>query len=296
MGGRMGKRKRKDRWPELCHRVLDDDNLPTRPDVGAWTEDKLYYWNRYIEITTSAMVGNPKWRGGIVYVDIFAGPGICTLRESGRRIPGSPLLAAWAPKPFDRILLCEKYTELAAACKRRLDATPIADRVIMFVGDCNLEINRIEEAIPKSALVLAFVDPEGLHVHFDTIATLTNERRVDLLVLFADRMDIVRNVDLYASQDESNLDRFLGSNLNWRQKWAQLTNRDPGSICKFFTELYKDQLVTELGYTALTDQVMKSSRSALYRVIYASKHPLGLKFWKEISRIDRSGQRGLFSD
>ena len=57
---------RKDRWPELCDRVAADDGLPTRSDVGAWTEDKLYYWNRYIEITTNAMVGNPKWQGGIV--------------------------------------------------------------------------------------------------------------------------------------------------------------------------------------------------------------------------------------
>jgi three-Cys-motif partner protein len=292
----MGKRARKDRWPELCERVSEDDGLPTRSDVGAWTEDKLYYWNRYIEITTTAMVGNPKWRGGIVYVDLFAGPGICTLRETGRRIPGSALLAAWAPKPFDKILVCEKDSTLADACRRRLANTAIADRVNLFVGDCNSEIVRIEREIPESALVLAFVDPEGLHVHLETLETLTKKRRVDLLVLFADRMDIVRNVDLYASQGESNLDRFLGLTSNWRQKWDGLNSRDPASVCKFFTDLYKDQLIDRLGYSALTDEVMKSTRSALYRVVYASKHPLGLKFWNEISKIDRSGQRGLFSD
>jgi hypothetical protein len=41
----------KDRWTELCQRVATSDGLPVR-EAGPWTEDKLYYWHRYIEITT----------------------------------------------------------------------------------------------------------------------------------------------------------------------------------------------------------------------------------------------------
>src|SRR5258708_7743313 len=97
----------KDRWQELCKLVEFDDGLPTR-DAGSWTVDKLWFWHRYIEITTSAMVGNPKWTAGLVYVDLFAGPGICTLRETRERIPGSALIAAHASKPFEKILVCER--------------------------------------------------------------------------------------------------------------------------------------------------------------------------------------------
>jgi three-Cys-motif partner protein len=110
----MGKRKSNDRWPESCDRVTADDCLPCR-EAGAWTEDKLFYWNRYIEITTKAMVGKPNWPGGIVYVDLFGGPGDSKLRESAKRIPGSALLAAGAPKPFTRILICEKDPRIADA-------------------------------------------------------------------------------------------------------------------------------------------------------------------------------------
>jgi hypothetical protein len=51
--------KKKDRWPELCELVEQDDGLPTR-DAGPWTEDKLFFWNRYIDITTTSMVGHPQ--------------------------------------------------------------------------------------------------------------------------------------------------------------------------------------------------------------------------------------------
>ena len=108
----------RNRWPELCESVKQDDGLPTRM-VGHWSENKLFFWSRYIEITTSAMVGHSKWQTGLIYVDLFAGPGVCTIRESKKRIPGSPLIAANAPKPFKKIILCEKDSTLVDACEKR---------------------------------------------------------------------------------------------------------------------------------------------------------------------------------
>ena len=81
--------RRNDRWPELCEHVAEDDGLPCRP-AGAWTEEKLFTWNRYIEITSTAMATNPKW-SGLVYVDLFGGPGICKSKETKKRFPGSAL-------------------------------------------------------------------------------------------------------------------------------------------------------------------------------------------------------------
>ena len=94
--------QRPNRWQELCQKVAIDDHLKVR-DVGSWTIDKLFFWNRYIEIATTAMVGHPQWSAGLIYVDLFAGPGVCRLRDTGERLPGSPLIAANAPKAFRRI-------------------------------------------------------------------------------------------------------------------------------------------------------------------------------------------------
>lgn len=283
--------RRKNRWPELCERVAQDDGLPCRP-AGAWTEDKLFNWNRYIEMTTIAMAG--KWSGGLVYVDLFGGPGICQLRESRRRIPGSVLLAAWAPKSFSRILACEKDPELAKACQTRLKTTEAAKCSKVFIGDCNVAIDELVAEIPAGALTLAFVDPEGLHIHFQTLQTLTKDHRVDLAILFADHMDVLRNVARYAEQKVSKLDRFLGQGTDWRDRWESMSNQDAEHTCQLFADIYRDQLRQRLGYGYFDDQVLKSTHGTLYRMIRASKHRLGQKFALESSRIERGGQKRLF--
>ena len=151
----------------------------------------------------------------------------------------------------------------------------------------------------RTALVVidaqrAFVDPEGLHVHFETLRLLTDGRRVDLLVLFADRMDILRNVDTtYVEDEDSKLDLFLGPDSEWRTAWNNLPNQSPQNACDLFADIYKDQLKRYLGYRVFSHRIMKSSRSPLYRIIYACKHDRGEEFWNKISKIDRSGQQDL---
>jgi three-Cys-motif partner protein len=281
----------KDRWPELCRLVKEDDGLPVRDDAGPWTEDKLFFWSRYIDITTIAMVGSPKWLEGLVYVDLFAGPGVCVLSESQRRIPGSPLIAAHAPKPFRKILVCERDPVLADACLRRLQATEARKHCQVFVGDCNDHIDDIVRAIPKGTLTLAFIDPTGLHASFETVAKLAHCGRVDMLILFADGHDIVRNVKLYEEQgDNSNLDRFLGPDSRWREHWHNLASRTAPSVRDMFADLYKKQLQNHLHYKVFGEETMKFRGRAIYRLIYASKHELGLEFWEKISRKSSSGQ------
>jgi three-Cys-motif partner protein len=285
----MGK-KNQSNWPDLLSQVEVDDGLPTR-ETGPWSFDKLWWWNRYIGITTRAMVGKPHW-SELVYVDLFAGPGICESRIDRQRFPGSPLIAALAPKPFGRLLLCEAELELANACKSRLAHFGADFRTTVFHGDCNERIADICAAIPDRALTLAFIDPTGLHAEFETVRTLTENRRVDLFILFADNMDIVRNVALYASQDESNLDRVLGPDCDWRSAWRNLDNHNPSNVARLFVELYKRQLADKLGYTYSADEPIKNSKNTpIYRLVFASKSQMGLDFWQKTASKERLGNR-----
>lgn len=281
-----------DRWKELCKLVERNDGLPVR-EVGSWTEDKLWFWSRYIEITTRAMVGNPKWRAGLAYVDLFAGPGVCEIEGSKRRIPGSVLIAAHAPKPFEIILAAEMKSSLAEALRKRMVTTPAASRFEVFQGDCNVVIDQLITKIPPRALTLAFIDPEALHIKFNTVRKLAGRGQVDLLVLFADRMDIVRNVDRYEKQHDSKLDQMLGHDSNWREGWASLSNRTPLNVCRFFADLYEQQLRSQLGYVTFGEKEMSTERGPIYRLIYASKHAKGLEFWNKISKRDPDGQLGF---
>jgi three-Cys-motif partner protein len=280
-------------WQVLCDGFAKEDNLPTR-EVGTWSEDKLYFWHRYIQITSTAMVGKPAWPGGVVYVDLFAGPGICTVKGSGKRLPGSPLIAAHAAKPLTRIVACELDPTLAAACRIRLSESPAKDRALVLDGDCNSQLREIVRQIPRGALTLAFIDPESLHIRFDTVAKLAAVGAVDLLVLFADAFDVVRNVDeYYVKNPASRLDQFLGLDSGWRQDWASLHDRTAAKTRDLFLGVYQRQLRT-LGYDHFGEQRIEGPAGPLYRLVYASKNSRGLDFWNKAQSKERDGQGRFF--
>ena len=289
----MGKKK-PSRWNELRKLVEIDDGLPTRGS-GSWAEKKLFFWNRYIEITTTAMVGQRAWPNGVAYVDLFAGPGVCRDKKSGERFPGSPLIAANAPKSFKRILLCDINSDACDACDARLAKSPAADCYEIFPGDCNVQIDKIVSAIPRRALTLAFLDPTGLHLHFTTVQKLSRHGPVDLLILFPDAVDILRNADhYYFDQSDSKLDRVLGERSEWRKRKAELAGADPASIRRLFADIYKDQLRDLAGYDYFDDEVIYGPSGPLYRLVYATKHERGLEFWTESIKKELGGQRRLF--
>lgn len=283
----------RDRWDELCELVENDDGLPVR-DVGEWTREKLYFWNTYIEITSKSKVGENYFKG-LAYIDLFAGPGVCRLRKSGMRFPGSCLIAAHAPRPFHKLILCEENSELISALQTRIGQSPARTCSAFIEGDCNARIADIVKEIPPGYLSLAFVDPTGLHHRFETIAELTSGRRVDLLVLFADFYDIHRNQDRYAEQDFSNLDAVLGPDSDWRRRREELRTYDRSKGCKFFADLYESQLRKHLGYEHFGEQkVLRSENVPQYRLIFASKSSRGVDFWNKAVKKHVSGQGELF--
>jgi three-Cys-motif partner protein len=290
----MSRKARKSGWDELCASVQADDGLPTR-DSGYWAKEKLWFWNRYVEITTTAMAEHPHWPDGVVYVDLFAGPGVCRDRNSGKRFPGSPLIAANAPKPFRKILLCEKDHAIADACLRRLAARLTEDRFNVFKGDCNGVISAVCQQIPRGSLTLGFLDPTGLHLSFDTVRQLSNSGAVDLLILFPDSTDILRNADhVYFDQPESNLDRVLGPGSNWRERKRELASTEPRRLRELYSSLYKQQLERLCGYRHFGEEVIKGPHGPLYRLIYATKHERGIDFWNKSVKKELGGRQRLF--
>ena len=288
----MAKKGRREHWDRLVTSVEADDGLPTR-DSGPWATDKLWYWNRYIEITTKAMADNPRWNG-LVYVDLFSGPGICNIRDSRDRIPGSPIIAAKAPKPFRKILLCELEETLADACETRLSRMSPKVDFKVFRGDCNIQIDELVKSIPKRALTLAFLDPTGLHLDFLTIEKLSKNGAVDLLILFPDGVDVLRNEMTYLDQLDSNLDRVLGPDSNWRGRRMSMQTAEPSDLRKLYVLIYREQLKRHLGYEFSDDVTISGPKGPLYRLVYATKSPLGLKFWLESCKKELSGQLDLF--
>jgi three-Cys-motif partner protein len=277
----------------LCKLVEQDDGLAVR-ESGEWAEKKLHFWARYIDITTRAMVGHPQWKNGLTYVDLFSGPGVCVIKETGTRFPGSPLIAASASKPFTRLILCDIDRTAADACTERINGIAPDQDFQFHCNDSNVAVDEIVKQIIPRSLTLAFIDPTGLHAHFETVRKLSQTGRVDLVVYVPDAVDIARNVDIYLPNPNSNLDRFLGPTSNWRDKWKALGDASGAKGRKLFSTIYQEQLKTHLGYEVFDDIVIQRKQAPLYRLIYASKHTLGLDFWKKATSKDVRGQRDLF--
>ena len=288
-------KRSRDLWHELCEKYEHPDNLPTWEEAGKWTKDKLYFWKRYIDITTAAMVGNRAFPGGLVYVDLFGGAGVCSLKGSNRRFPGSVIIAAHAKKAFSKIIVCENDPSLAEACRIRLSQSGTKSEIELLTGDCNILIHQVVAKIPARSLTLAFIDPKGLDAQFNTIETPAKSTRTDFVILFADAYDINRNHEHVYRQDlNSKLDQVLGPYNDWRSKLDKLSNPDHITKRQLFADIYKRQLEKLLGYNFFDEKVMKCRGKPLYRLVYASKDKLGLKFWQEAVKEDSSGQRNLF--
>lgn len=251
------------------------DGFPVRPS-GPWIERKFFYLKRYADIFTRGM--SRKWKtSGLTYIDLFAGPGKCLVESTGEEINGSPLLALQCE--FTDYIFIEQNKDDFRSLQNRCADIPKNKRLTFIQGDCN---QQIAEVRPKG-LSLAFIDPTGIDIHFQTIRSLTHNRQVDLLMNIQFGMDIKRNLQRYRDKErETPLDLFLGGKV------------PSGGIksARDVLEIYRDK-IKALGYSTAEYRdivVSNSKRVPMYFLFFASKHPRGLEFWRKITGKDETGQ------
>ena len=282
----------------------EDDGLPVRPS-GDWAQDKLFYVKHYVDTFENSMREKP-WRARI-YIDLFAGPGKCQDRKTKEYFLGSPLLALTTEHPFTKYFFVDLDGENLDALRIRSSAATVPkDRIRFLVGDANekvqditYEISNIDKPyIPGvwNTLSLAFLDPNGVEeLRWDIVSTLAQMKKMDLIIHYSqqgvERL-VKRSVD---SQKETALDRFFGG-AGWRDIYNKFKD-SAGGYHRPLINHYKSNL-KQLGYVEVkdneeiwTEPLMRNQNNApLYRLLFASKDNLGVKFWKDITRIKRSGQ------
>jgi three-Cys-motif partner protein len=265
--------------------LLGSDGLIVR-DSGVWVKEKLYYLEHYLDILSVGM--KKKWADKIYYVDLFAGPGKCRIRETKEEIDGSPLIAL--KFDFAKYFFIESDPECYGALAARLRARAPQKDVQLIPGDCNGKVDQIE--VPKSSLGLAFIDPTGVSpLAFETVRKLTLNRKIDLIINFHEGMGIRMNIHQHTKKEGGALDLFVGSG-RWRQKFGNAPS-SIDEVCKEITNEFQDNL-RGLGYRMIDRDhipVRTDQNSLLYYVIFASKHPRGNEFWRKITLISPYGQR-----
>jgi three-Cys-motif partner protein len=253
---------------------LASDGLPAR-DSGPWAAQKHRQLDRYMDMVSTAMKGK-NFPGGVVFVDLMAGPGICLdSRTVGTpETDGSTLRALKTRFPFTRVIAVESNADYAAALRERVSQLPRAATCTVELGDCNSRdvIAKIRKGTDR-ALTLMFVDLLGTEVQMRTLRALTNARTADLLITWPE-MDATRNVTQMFDQEER-WSAFFGTS-EWK---TILRSHGPMTRLKALRALYCAELA-KLGYlTEFAPPIRNLKGGRLYRPLFASRKQLGMKFW-----------------
>lgn len=261
--------------------ILAQDRLPAFP-LRPWTKTKLHLIERYLAIFAVGM--RKHWR--LVYIDLFAGPGLCVDEETGAERPGSALLAA-TRNEFDAIFLNDIDEQAVSALERRIGST---GRVTFNQMDCNAAAAAARRQLfpaqkHRQTLGLAVIDPMAFQISFDAIERMTAGLRVDLIITF-----MIGYIHRFIGNPVMGptLDCFFGT-AEWRSLVPGTQRSQPSY--RELLDLYEERL-SSIGYSVFDDRQQARNRrgSVIYHMIYASKHERGGEFWRKISQRDDKGQ------
>lgn len=276
-----------------------DDGLLMRPS-GEWAYDKLFYVNAYIGRFIVSM-RRKNWRA-IHYIDLFAGPGKNKLPD-GRIIMGSPLLAMSQKQPFDRYFFVDSAPANIAALRQRC-AQIAGSNTCFYIDDANRVVDTIVAEIKAvdrvyrygigSSLNLAFLDPEGLQLHWETVAKLA-ACRTDMIIYYP-QMGITREAPQQIQYPSpTQIDCFFGDD-GWRNIYQRHKHGSESFLHRALLDYYKQKFVA-FGYKVedpLPEPLFRNTKDApLYRLLFVSKHPLGNKFWADATKNLPNGQLSL---
>jgi three-Cys-motif partner protein len=138
-----------------------------------------------------------------------------------------------------------------------------------------------------------------LELEWNTVAELAKINRMDLIIHYS-QQGIKRMADrALESPKETIIDRFFGDK-EWRKVYAACKD-DVTGIHRSLIDYYKSKLKTldyvevKEGEEVWAEPLMKNSKNApLYRLLFASKSPLGVKFWKDVTKVSANGQMPLW--
>ena len=287
----------------------ENDGLHAR-ESGEWVKEKLFFIQRYIDTFETAMHGK-SWRQRN-YLDLFSGPGKCIIRGTNEYVLGSPLLALNTQYPFTDYYFVDLEQQNIDWLTERSKSSNVSQNHIHYLtGNANQKVEDIVQDIEQtdkifikgvgSCLNLAVLDPEGLELEWATVEALGKMKTMDLIIHYSQN-GLTRNLEKYLSLSEDTvIDRFFGDR-GWRDVYKDaLSKKERIGIHRMLIDYYKAKL-GKMGYVVINDQqqtvreplIRNTERNApLYRLIFASKHPLGNKIWNEVTKKDYYGQENL---
>ncbi|MBD3749804.1 MAG: three-Cys-motif partner protein TcmP [Sphingobacteriales bacterium] len=181
---------------------------------GNWTEAKMEIIVSYAKAYLTIM-NNQTW-AKTLYFDGFAGSGLIEVDDREEIIKGTSLriLEIQDPKPFDLYYFVEKDLKTKLALENNIQSNYFGKNAHVVQDDCNIRLKTMAKYLDenKSFRALAFIDPYGMSVNWDSIESLKN-KGIDLWILVPTGLGINRLLKNNGDISDSwllKLEKFLG--------------------------------------------------------------------------------------
>jgi three-Cys-motif partner protein len=262
--------------------VTASDGLPARL-IKPHSLEKFDRHRKYCTIFNNGMKN--KWPDNRGYIELFAATGLAVVDEDRSEVDACPLLAAQAA--FHRLAFVEFNPTLAAALEQRFrDRGVNADRARVFCGDAN-DPRVLHEALaflPDPGLTFAFMDPEDINGHWDAIRFLGSHR--------TQRIDFLVNVPI-GSMKRNYTSKAITAVLGTDEWEPRVKAGEPLGLV--FRETLAEQF-HRIGFQVAEHMEVRAfaNQTPVYDLVFASRNPRAIDFWRKIQKINPYGQRQLF--
>jgi three-Cys-motif partner protein len=276
------------------------NRLPAVWDADPHTIAKIAILKGYLN-AWFRILGKTRKGQTILYVDGFAGPGYYRNHDEG-----SPLAAIRAAESalqsLDSDFIADKLH--CAFIESRADRFRVLnDTVSPFVGKAKLGITRahcefvdgielVRKEVPGpfrgEGPLFVFADPfGGTGIPFKTFQDCMKSEAAELLINL-DADGIGRMFAAENNNRDAQLTELFGCD-KWRD--ALTARNDFGKLSVQILDLYKKRLRTLPNVKYIWSFAMRGKADLIsYHLVFASKHPLGLKKMKEAMQvIDKTG-------
>ncbi len=266
---------------------------------GNWTEAKMEIVVSYAKAYLTIMK-EQAW-AKTIYFDGFAGSGIIETEENEEIIKGTALrvLDIVEPSSFDLYYFVELDETHQLELEKRVQENYFGRNAHVVKADCNNKLVKMAEFMRnnKNYRALAFIDPYGMSVNWESIESLKG-LGIDLWILVPTGMGVNRMLKTDGNISESwylKLEKFLGVSKEEIKKVfykeialqslfgdeVTIQIKEANSINKIHN-LYKERLKTIFKDVSEPFVLRNSTNSIMYHFMMATNNNTGLKIANDI--------------
>lgn len=273
---------------------------------GNWTTDKIEILVEYAKAYLVIMnIHAKKYNWELMYFDGFAGSGLIVkqLDDYRTEIIGAArrIIEIDHPISFDRYYFVELSADKCAELKKNTKDVYTHKTIHVVSEDCNKKLhdmaNFLNSSEGKRHKVLAFIDPFGMQLEWESIQALQSTQSVDMWILIPTGMGVNRLLKKDGNLSDGwlhRLEKFLGMHRNDIMKYfytekeeytlfgvEKKLTKEERAIEKS-AELYAQRLNTVFKYVSFPYILKTHENKTLFHFLMASNNRDAIKIANDI--------------